>query len=148
MYASRFALTDSTTACSRYLSTCCWEYKGFTITQHPSRNDNMEGLLFYFTQEETNDLENPQDVSHRVINVSRHVFQTPCLISLRITHQWKMHTMAEKLLPSLYDTHSLKNYRAWSNSQIRKRASVWEACFTSHQWQGGEDVWELWVSKI
>ena len=87
MYPSRFALTDLTAACSMYLSTCCWEYKGFTITQHPSLKDKMEGFLFYFSQEETGALGNPQDLNHQVITVSMHVFQTPRLMSLRITHQ-------------------------------------------------------------
>lgn len=130
-----------------YLSACYWEYKGFIITQHPSLKDKMEGFLFYFSQEEIDALENPQDLSHQVITVSRHVFQAPRLISLRITHQWKTHAMAEKLHPSLCDRHSLKNYGAWSNYQIRRRASVWEACFASHQRQRGEDVWKLRVSK-
>ena len=53
-----------------------------------------------------------------------------------------------KLHPSLCDRHSLKNYRAWSNYRIRRRVSIWEACFASHQWQQGEDVWELRVSKL
>lgn len=54
IYPSRFTSTYLTTACSMYLSTCCWEYKGFTITKHPSLEDNMEDFFFFFnfSQEE------------------------------------------------------------------------------------------------
>lgn len=53
-----------------------------------------------------------------------------------------------KLHPSLCDRYVLKNYRAWNDDQIRKKASVWEAFFTLSQWQGDEDVQELRVSEL
>ena len=108
----------------------------------------MEGFLFYFSQEETDALE-----KYTGLESSSHHCQRACL-SDTSPHLTANHTPVKdayhgrKLHPSVHDRRSLKNYGAWSNSQIRRRASVWEACFASHQWQQGEDVWEVQVSKL